>query len=94
MTSKPDIRIHTIDWSQDEFIVIGCDGLFDNLSNLEIVKFVHDGLSDFEIGCQDTQKVVTDLVQYAKEKNYQHTNNSDNISAILIPLTRGVTKLT
>lgn len=51
VTSKPDIRIHTIDWSQDEFIVIGCDGLFDSLSNLEIVRFVHDGLSEYEIGC-------------------------------------------
>lgn len=93
VTSKPEIRVHKIDWSQDEFIVIGCDGLYDNLSNQEIVEFVHDKLSDYEIGQQDSQKVISELVQHAKKTNLENTNTCDNISAILIPLTRGISKL-
>jgi protein phosphatase 2C family protein 2/3 len=50
VTSKPEIRVHQIDWSKDEFIVIGCDGLYDNLTNTQIVEFVHDKLTDYEIG--------------------------------------------
>jgi len=30
--------------------VIGCDGLYDNLTNTEIIEYVHDKLSDYEIG--------------------------------------------
>ena len=93
VTSKPEIRTHHIDWSQDEFIVIGCDGLYDNLTNEEIIDFVHDAMTEHEIGQQDTQKIVADLVQHAKKTNFAQTNNSDNISAILIPLTRGISKL-
>lgn len=90
VTSKPEIRVHKIDYTKDEFVVIGCDGLYDNLTNQQIIDFVHDGLSAMPIGNQDSQKVMGDLVQYAKTVNIEKTNNCDNISAILIPLTRGV----
>lgn len=90
VTSSPDIRVHKIDYTQDEFVVIGCDGLFDNLSNHEIIDFVHEHLSTMPIGSQDSHKVMGELVQHAKTANIEKTNNCDNISAILIPLTRGV----
>lgn len=90
VTSLPDVRVHIIDYTQDEFVVIGCDGLYDNLSNQEIVDFVHDHLSAMPIGSQDSHKVMGELVQHAKTVNIEKTNNCDNISAILIPLTRGL----
>jgi serine/threonine protein phosphatase PrpC len=93
VTSKPEIRVHTIDYTQDEFIIIGCDGLYDNLSNQEIIDFVHDNISSMEIAHQDSQKVVQDLVQYSIKVNMEKTERCDNISAILIPLTRGVQSL-
>jgi len=31
--SEPEIRVHTLDLIKDEFMVIGCDGLFDIYNN-------------------------------------------------------------
>lgn len=90
---KPEIREIQLDYLKDDFVVLGCDGLYDNLSNQEIVDFVHDKMSQMPIAEQDTQKVAEDLVAYAKATNLQKKMESDNISAIIIPITRGVTKL-
>lgn len=93
VVSAPDIRVHRIDYTQDEFVIVACDGLYDNLTNQEIVDFVHERLSAMPIGSQDVMKVTGELVQYAKGVNIERTNNCDNISVILIPLTRGVEPL-
>ena len=90
VSCRPEIRTHTIDYTQDEFIVIACDGLYDNLSNQQIIDFVHDKYSAMPIGSQDTQKIVRELVQFAKTTNIKNTNVCDNITTILIPLTRGI----
>lgn len=45
VTHLPDIFMYKIE-KDDEFIVMGCDGLFDNLENHDIINFVKDHISE------------------------------------------------
>jgi len=49
VTVLPEIRYTQIDYMTDEFIVIGCDGMYDVMKNWEIVDFVREKLSDHKI---------------------------------------------
>jgi len=44
------IRVKQLDYMKDEFIVIGCDGLFDIFSNQEVIDFVRSKLLNSPIG--------------------------------------------
>lgn len=79
---------------KDDFIIIGCDGLWDHISNQEVVDFINNRMSDMVIGSQDTQKVADELVNYALKANRERAKDckSDNISLIIIPLTRAILK--
>lgn len=88
------IREVHLDFVKDDFIVVGCDGLWDHLSNQEVVDFVNTRMSDMVIGSQDTQKVADELVLHALKTSREKSKDgkSDNISLIIIPLTRAVLK--
>lgn len=91
VTSEPEIREIHLDFVKDDFIVLGCDGLFESLNNQEIVDFVYNQMVAMPIGCQDTQKVAEDLVIHALNTNKERSKEgSDNITAIIVPLTRGI----
>ena len=66
ISQTPDITHRTIDWSSDDFLVIGSDGLFDNHSNENIINFV--------AGKQrEIQETLRDLraVQHSTEMDLQ-----------------------
>jgi serine/threonine protein phosphatase PrpC len=79
---------------KDDFVILGCDGLWDHCSNQEVVDFVNNRMSDMVIGSQDTQKVADELIQYALKASREKAKDckSDNISLIIIPLTRAILK--
>ena len=86
----PDIFIYDIN-SNDDFIVMGCDGIFDDLSNKEIVDaawmvFKHRGKNkNYDI--HELSMEACDLIiKYAMEKQ-----STDNLSCIVIGL-EGVDK--
>ena len=82
----PEIGMYQINRNIDEFIVIGCDGLFEAFSNQEIVKFVRDRLKRMRITEQDPQRVIKDIITEAV-----HTRRTgDNVSAILITFCAGL----
>lgn len=94
ITSIPEIRQIHLDFVKDDFIILGCDGLFDHLDNQEIVDFVNNRMGDMMIGSQDTQKVADELAQYALKASRERAKDhkSDNISVVIVPLTRAVLK--
>lgn len=51
IVSEPEIQTHTID-SDDEFLLIACDGLYDVFSSQQAIDFVHEELSK---GCRKEQ---------------------------------------
>ena len=83
--NKPDIFIYDIN-SNDDFIIMGCDGIFDDLSNQDVANaawFIYKNESkekNYEIH-ELTQDACDIIIKYAMEKQ-----TSDNLSCIVIGL--------
>uniref|UniRef100_A0A1I7UJS8 protein-serine/threonine phosphatase n=1 Tax=Caenorhabditis tropicalis TaxID=1561998 RepID=A0A1I7UJS8_9PELO len=45
ITAHPDIKIETLS-SEDEFLIVACDGIWNSLESQQVVDFVRDLLSD------------------------------------------------
>ena len=50
LSNVPEVTQWEIDLDQDEFIVIGSDGLFEKLSNQEICDFINKELDSLPFG--------------------------------------------
>ncbi len=81
--NKPDIYIHDIN-STDDFVVMGCDGIFDDLSNQEVsdaawLVFKNESKEkNYDIH-ELTQDACDLIIKYGLEKK-----TSDNLSCIVI----------
>merc|ERR1712150_140926 len=73
----PEIEDRDIGES-DEFIIIGCDGLWDVMTNQEAVEYVRPSLLD---GTKTAEQAADMLVNRALAKNTQ-----DNVSVMVIVL--------
>ena len=83
--NKPDIFIYDIN-GNDDFIIMGCDGIFDDLSNQDVANaawFIYKNESkekNYDIH-ELTQDACDIIIKYAMEKQ-----TSDNLSCIIIGL--------
>jgi protein phosphatase 2C family protein 2/3 len=78
VVADPDIYEYTID-EDDDFLLIGCDGVFDELSNEEIGKYIWS--------CKDASKSVHDQAADAVDSVLQlaaYKESYDNLTAVLI----------
>jgi len=91
VSAIPEIREITINYLEDEFIVVACDGLFDVFTSQQCVDYVRDKLGENQIMEQDPQKVAKELVFEAINTATTRKKHSDNVSVIIICLTRGIT---
>lgn len=46
ITALPDVKKITIDPSEDEFLILACDGIWDCYSNQEVVDFIRPRLQE------------------------------------------------
>ncbi|CAI9259845.1 unnamed protein product [Lactuca saligna] len=74
LTGKPDIR-RAVLTEDDEFLIIGCDGIWDVMSNQEAVAVVRRELGR----CDDPQRCAVELVKCALGRD-----TSDNITVIVV----------
>ena len=74
VTCQPDIFKYKIS-SCDKFIVLACDGLWDVLSNNDVVNFI---LLKYHSD-NEKQNIATDLAKHAIAKG-----STDNISIIIV----------
>eukprot|EP00401_Gymnodinium_catenatum_P074162 CAMPEP_0117474374 /NCGR_PEP_ID=MMETSP0784-20121206/9251_1 /TAXON_ID=39447 /ORGANISM="" /LENGTH=612 /DNA_ID=CAMNT_0005268597 /DNA_START=42 /DNA_END=1880 /DNA_ORIENTATION=+ len=79
VVAVPEIRIEQLT-PQDEFMLLGCDGLFDVFSSQEVVDFVRHRLAGMPPYEQDPRKAVQDLVHEAIHERYSR----DNVTAIIV----------
>lgn len=80
--SEPEIFTYNSD--EMDFIVLGCDGLYENITNQEIMDFIHEELNQLrrlkKLLTKDVSDSITKkLVDYVIEHG-----SSDNVSAVLI----------
>ncbi|KAL4116129.1 hypothetical protein PRIC2_013127 [Phytophthora ramorum] len=74
VSATPDLVIHEIK-SQDEFMVLGCDGLYDVMDPQDVVNFVRAKLGLHG----DVQHATEELVSHALA-----LGSTDNVSAIIV----------
>ena len=91
VSAIPEIREIQINYLEDEFIIIACDGLFDVYTSQQCVDHIRDKLAENPIMEQDPQKVAKELVFEAINTATSRKKHSDNVSVIIICLTRGIT---
>jgi len=75
--SLPDITIHSA--TEGDWILLACDGIFEGLTNEEVVEFINTQLKDTE----DPALILSRLLSHALYKS------KDNMSAILVLLKTG-----
>ena len=80
-----------MDFIKDDFVLIGSDGIFEVLSNQELADFVNSRFTEMAIGSQDAQRVAEELIQQVYQLNIaRDIKESDNLTAVIIPLTRAI----
>ncbi|CAJ1963093.1 unnamed protein product [Sphenostylis stenocarpa] len=76
LIADPDVQVVTLT-EEDEFLIIGCDGIWDVMSSQDAVSLVRRGLRRHD----DPQQCATELVKEALR-----LHSSDNLTVIVICL--------
>lgn len=81
LSHRPDMFRYRIDDKSDKFIVLACDGLWDVMSNSDVVNYIllnfYDNTTKKRINV--TENVAKQLAEYALKKG-----STDNITAIVV----------
>jgi len=82
LSADPEINQYTVQ-SDAEFLVVGCDGLFEHFSNEEIISFMKARISSNTL-----EIVVKELVEEALDRGTQ-----DNITVFVVKFNKAYSKL-
>jgi len=82
LTSEPEIKPEIVQ-SDAEFLVVGCDGLFEQFTNDEIISYIKNRLSSNSL-----EVIVKDLVEEALDRGTE-----DNLTVIVVKFTKAYKKL-
>ncbi|QLL31685.1 hypothetical protein HG536_0B05500 [Torulaspora globosa] len=61
VTAVPDIIEHELNYDDDEFVVLACDGIWDCLSSQDCVDLVHYGISKGDMTLNDISSRIIDV---------------------------------
>jgi protein phosphatase PTC2/3 len=86
VSAEPECSSIFINPAEDEFIVLGCDGLFEAYTSQELVDIVRSRLASMPETQQDPNRVIREVVNEAVFES----RTSDNVTAILVTLTSAV----
>ena len=79
ITATPEVAIRALD-REDEFVVLGCDGLWDALSAQTVTNFVRGELNAH----RDLQRAAKAVTEEAIRRG-----SVDNVSVIVVALNQG-----
>jgi len=87
ISAVPDVFERRI-MPEDEFLMLGCDGVFDTWKNQQIVDYVRDNMQEEEKISVVIEKLLDQIV--AKKVDDSHRSiGTDNMTCVIIPLNRG-----
>jgi serine/threonine protein phosphatase PrpC len=75
VSPQPEIFVLERDYDHDEFLVIACDGIWDVMSNQQVLEFVHKELTIRE----DRGQICDNLIEECFQRG-----SRDNMSVILV----------
>lgn len=85
VTVEPDVLMHKLDFTKDEFLVLGCDGIWDIYSNKQLVQFIKYHLT---LGL-NLDGIVTKLLDHGIAQANSNTGvGFDNMTAIIVVLNK------
>ena len=79
LSPQPDLCVHRL-VEEDRFVVVASDGVWNVMTNEEVVQFVHAQ------GVRHVQVIAEDLVRMAAERWFKEEEGVDDISVIIIKL--------
>lgn len=81
ITSEPDFKSFILDGTED-YVLIGCDGLWETLEQTDLCSFIYDNKNEYE-------NIAELLVRRSKENG-----STDNITAVFVLLKDNINKIT
>ncbi len=67
ITANPDLYVYELEPENDEFIIMGCDGIWETKSNQEMVDFVRGKINQKGY---DLKMVIADLLESIISPDY------------------------
>ncbi|CEP60643.1 type 2C protein phosphatase PTC3 LALA0_S01e15654g [Lachancea lanzarotensis] len=84
VTCVPDVVEHSIDYDQDEFVILACDGIWDCLSSQECVDLIHYGINR---GDMNLEQISSRIVDVCCSPTTEGTGiGCDNMSIVIVAL--------
>ena len=77
VTCQPDLVCHERNDSEDEFVLICCDGVWDVMKSQDAISFIHDTLAEPDV--KTLEEVVEKLLDTCLAKG-----SNDNMTAAII----------
>lgn len=89
ISAFPDVRVCPLS-SQDEFVIIACDGIWDCKTNQEAVNFVRDKIS----ACVPLSSICEQLCDACLSRNPSENDGigCDNMTCVIVDLAPGIKK--
>ena len=85
VTVEPDVLMHKIDYSKDEFLVLACDGIWDIYNNKQLIHFIKYHL----VSGTKLDTIITKLLDHGIAQANSNTGvGFDNMTAIIVVLNR------
>lgn len=83
ITANPDLKVVELT-PEDEFIIMGCDGIWETKSNEEMVAFVRSKINGSKK--PDLKKIISELLESIISPDYTKTAGlgCDNMTCIII----------
>ena len=87
VTCNPDILFENRS-QNDDFVIMGCDGIWECISNTGISEYIYDKENNINNGNKNKElnleKILEDLFERNIAKSEEEENGCDNMTAILI----------